>query len=219
MIKTFMQKYFQQAVLVTGCLFVFACENSQKSLDEWKEQREIVEEATNIETWFSQNGRMKAKLTAPKMLRYTRDTIFVEFPRSLKMIFFDSAGKAESNLNARYGIYYESLNKAYLRDSVVVANVNGDTLWTPDLWWDQTSKKFYTEKNVRIFRKGDRIYGGKGLEAAQDLSDIHIRKPTGTVIVPDSVMNEGSDPMMPAAPVNSSPAIQKPDSSGKRKFQ
>jgi LPS export ABC transporter protein LptC len=147
----------------------------------------MVEEASFIETFFSQNGRMKARLTAPKMLRYTRDTIFVEFPKSLKMLFFDSLGIAESDLNARYGIYYESLNKAYLRDSVVVANVNGDTLWTPDLWWDQNTKMFYTDKNVRIFRKGDRIYGGKGLEAAQDLSDILIRKPTGTVTVPDSM--------------------------------
>ena len=195
MIKEFIQKYFQKAVLVTGCLFVFACENSQRSLDEWREQREMVEEASYIETFFSQNGRMKAKLTAPKMLRYSRDTIFVEFPNTLKMIFFDSLGIAESDLNARYGIYYESLNKAYLRDSVVVANVNGDTLWTPDLWWDQNSKKFYTDKNIRIYRKGDRIYGGKGLEAAQDLSDILIRKPTGTVTVPDSM---AATPQAPA---------------------
>jgi LPS export ABC transporter protein LptC len=195
MIKEIIQKNFQKAVLVTGCLFVFACENSQRSLDEWREQREMVEEASYIETFFSQNGRMKAKLTAPKMLRYSRDTIFVEFPNSLKMIFFDSLGIAESDLNARYGIYFESLNKAYLRDSVVVANINGDTLWTPDLWWDQNSKKFYTDKNVRIYRKGDRIYGGKGLEAAQDLSDILIRKPTGTVTVPDSM---AATPQAPA---------------------
>ena len=194
MINSIIQKYFQKAVLLAGCLFVFACENSQRSLDEWKEQREMVEEASNIQTFFSQNGTMKAKLTAPKMLRFSRDTLFVEFPNSLKMIFFDSLGKAESDLKALYGIYYESLNKAYLRDSVVVANVNGDTLWTPDLWWDQNTKRFYTEKNIRIFRKGDRIYGGKGLEAAQDLSDILIRKPTGTVTVPDSMSTAAPAP-------------------------
>ena len=187
MINSFIQKYFQQAVVLTGCLFVFACENSQKSLDEWKEEREMVEEAIDIQTYFSQNGKLKAKLTSPLMLRHTRDTILVEFPNSLHMVFFDSAGKAESNMKARYGIYYESINKAYLRDSVVVANVNGDTLWTPDLWWDQNNKRFYTDKNVRIYRKGDRIYGGKGMEASQDLSNITIRRPTGTVIVPDSI--------------------------------
>src|SRR5918993_109557 len=110
MIKEIIQKNFQKAVLVTGCFFIFACENSQRSLDEWKEQREMVEEASYIETFFSQNGTMKARLNAPKMLRYSRDTIFVEFPNTLKMVFFDSLGIAESDLNARYGIYYESLN-------------------------------------------------------------------------------------------------------------
>ncbi len=103
------------------------------------------------------------------------------------MIFFDSASKEQSRLDARYGKYFESLNKAYLRDSVVVANVNGDTLWTPDLWWDQNTQRFYTDKKVRVYRNGDRIYGGQGLEAKQDLSDIIIRQITGTVTVADSL--------------------------------
>ena len=103
------------------------------------------------------------------------------------MVFFDSLGKEQSRLDAHYGKYMETLNKAYLRDSVVVANATGDTLWTPDLWWDQNTQRFYTDKKVRIYRKGDRIYGGLGLEAKQDLSDILIRQPTGVVNVPDSM--------------------------------
>lgn len=179
-----------QAALYLSCLFLFGCENSQRSIDEWSKQREIVEEATNIQTLFSQGGNMRARLTAPLMRRYTSDTIYVEFPRSLRMIFFDSLKQEQSRLDARYGKYFESLNKAYLRDSVVVANVNGDTLWTPDLWWDQNAQKFYTDRRVRIYRKGDRIYGGKGLEASQDLTNIIIKEPTGTVIVPDSLAVE-----------------------------
>jgi LPS export ABC transporter protein LptC len=180
-------KIFQMAALFTGCLLFSGCENSQRSLDEWKEKRAMVEEAKNIQTIFSQGGSVRSRLTAPLMLRYTQDTVYVEFPKSLRMIFFDSAGKEQSRLDARYGKYMEYLNKAYLRDSVVVANVNGDTLWTPDLWWDQNSQRFYTDKQVRIYRKGDRIYGGKGLESSQDLTDILIKQPTGTVIVPDSL--------------------------------
>ena len=168
-------------------MFVLGCENSQRSLDEWREKRQMVEEAKDIQTLFSQGGQLRSRLTAPLMLRYTTDTVYVEFPRSLRMIFFDSAGKEQSRLDARYGKYLESFNKAYLRDSVVVANVAGDTLWSPDLWWDQNTQRFYTDKKVRIYRKGDRIYGGQGLEAKQDLSDILIKQPTGTVIVPDSL--------------------------------
>ena len=38
-----------------------------------------------------------------------------------------------------------------------------------------------------VDQKGNRIFGGKGLEARQDLSDIIIKQPTGTMIVPDSL--------------------------------
>ena len=177
----------KQAAFFWGCLFLFGCENSQRALNEWKEKKEMVEEAKNIQSYFSQGGQLRSRLTAPLMLRYSRDTSYVEFPKTLRMIFFDSLGKEQSRLDAHYGKYMESLNKAYLRDSVVVANATGDTLWTPDLWWDQNTQRFYTDKKVRIYRKGDRIYGGLGLEAKQDLSDILIRQPTGVVNVPDSM--------------------------------
>lgn len=181
---------FWQAAFIGSCLFVSSCENSQRSLDEWQKKREMVEEARNIQTYFSQSGQLRSRLTAPVMRRYTSDTVYVHFPQSLRMIFFDSAAHEQSRLEARQGTYYESLNKAYLKDSVVVANVNGDTLWTPDLWWDQNNQRFYTDRRVRIYRKGDRIYGGKGLEAKQDLTDIIIRQPSGTVIVPDSLSGQ-----------------------------
>jgi hypothetical protein len=67
----------------------------------------------------------------------------------------------------------------------LVFNVKGDTLWSPDLWWDQNTQKFYTDKKVRIHKSGNRIYGGQGLEANQDLTNINIRQITGTLI-PDS---------------------------------
>lgn len=187
MIKRSLSHKSLQAALFASCLFFLSCENSQRSIDEWSQKKETVEEATQIQTLFSQGGQMRSRLTAPMMRRYTSDTIYVEFPQTLRMVFFDALGKEQSRLDARYGKYFESLNKAYLRDSVVVANVNGDTLWTPDLWWDQNSQKFYTDRSVRIYRKGDRIYGGKGLEASQDLTNIIIKQPTGTVIVPDSL--------------------------------
>ena len=185
--KLFLYKYFKQAAFLWSCLFVLGCENSQRSLNEWQEKRAMVEEAKDVQTLFSQGGKIRSRLTAPVMLRYSSDTIYVEFPQSLRMVFFDSVSRPQSQVDARYGKYFESLNKAYLRDSVVVANVNGDTLWTPDLWWDQNTQRFYTDKNVRIYRNGDRIYGGQGLEAKQDLSDIVIKQATGTVLVADSM--------------------------------
>ena len=108
----FWHKHLRQAAFIGGCLLVFSCENSQRSLDEWREKRAMVEEAKDVQSIFSQSGSIRSRLTAPLMIRYSSDTIYVEFPKTLRMVFFDSVGKEQSRVDARYGKYFESLNKA-----------------------------------------------------------------------------------------------------------
>ena len=172
MINSFLihTKLLVQAAIFCGCLFLFSCENDIEKVNAWNKKKVMVEEATKVESLFSQEGKLRAKLTAPLMLRYQSDTIYVEFPKTLHVDFFDSTGKKESQLDARYGKYFESLNKVFLKDSVVVANIKGDTLRSPELWWDQNKQKFYTDKLVRLKTVDKQIYGGRGMEADQDLS-------------------------------------------------
>ena len=195
-------KLFIWAAFLWGCFFLVSCENDQGAIDEWTGNKELIEEAVDINTFISQGSRMKARLTAPSMLRFQSDTNYLEFPKSLHVDFFDSGGKVESQLGCLYGRYYEALNKVYLRDSVTIFNSSGDSLRTPELWWDQNTQRFYTDKRVRIRKSGHLIFG-LGMEAKQDLSDIVIHKVTGTVWVPDSVSSPTpSQPTMaPAAAV------------------
>ncbi|MGE5518889.1 MAG: LPS export ABC transporter periplasmic protein LptC [Candidatus Dadabacteria bacterium] len=179
-------RHILQAAFVTSCLFVYSCENDPKEINALTEPRNLIEEARQVQSLLSENGRPHAFLKAPLMYRYNADTSFLEFPKTLHVDFYDSTGKIESRLDARYGKYFESRSKVYLRDSVVVANIKGDTLRSPDLWWDQNTLKFYTDKNVRVIQKDKKIYG-KGLEADQDLKHFTIFHPTGILVVPDSV--------------------------------
>lgn len=174
--------------LTATCCFFFlaACENSEENIRNWTEKVVMKEEARNIESYLSQNGVMKAKLTAPLMVRVNADTVYVEFPESLHCDFYDSTKKIETRLDAKYGKYFENLGKVYLRDSVVVINIKGDTLRSPDLWWDQNAKLFYTDKYATYKGVGKNIYGGKGLEATQDLDRITFKEPTGTMKVSES---------------------------------
>lgn len=168
-------------------MFFFSCENDPAVVGTGNERKANVEEGRNIESLLTQNGKPKAKLISPFMLRYTLDTTYIEFPKTLHVNFFDSLGKTESQVDALYGKYFETRNLVYLRDSVVVFNVKGDTLKSPDLWWDQNTRKFYTEKNIRLRTKDKRLYGGKGFEADQDLTHWTIFQPTGTIMIPDSM--------------------------------
>jgi hypothetical protein len=162
--------------------FLFSgCENDEKVIRDLTEKKVMKEEAIKIEGYLSQDGKMKAKLKAPLMLRVSADTLYVEFPNSLHVDFYDDSTNIETRLDSRYGKYFENLGKVYLRDSVTVITVKGDTLKSPDLWWDQNTKLFYTDKYAVYHGIGKVIHGGKGLVATQDLNSIIFNEPTGTM--------------------------------------
>ena len=169
------------AAFLISCLFV-SCENDIKDVNEFMKKQTGIEEAKDVTSYMSQQGLVKAKLRSPYMLRYQADSPYVEFPRTLHVDFFDDSTKIESTVDALYARYREYESKVLLRDSVVVINIEkGDTLRTNELWWDQTTEEFYTDKPVRIYQKDKTIFG-KGLKAKQDFSSYDIFDITGTVL-------------------------------------
>jgi LPS export ABC transporter protein LptC len=174
---------FFQAAIICSCLFVYSCENDEGEIKKWTQKVVMVDEVREVQSIFSDGGLLKAKLAAPLMLRYQADTVYMEFPKKLHVDFFDSTGKKESQLDARYGKYFESGKKVFLKDSVVVASVKGDTLKCPELWWDQNTGKFYTDSLVRLKTVDKTIYGGKGMRADQDLSNFSFFNATGNILV------------------------------------
>lgn len=167
--------------IILCSLVLVACENDEKKVNAFFEKKLGVDKATNIESYMSQGGKMKAKLTAPVMLRYQDTSSRMELPNSLHIDFYDSTKRVESKLDALYASYYENDNKIFLRDNVRVYNTKGDTLFCKELWWDQRIQKFYTEKSVSI-HTADMIMYGEGLSAPQDFKTFEIYKVTNSVI-------------------------------------
>ena len=183
-------------VLIIGILLVAGCENDIKKVQSLSDKATGVEEGKDIVSYLSQSGIVKAKLTAPLMLRSMLDTVRVEFPKGLHVLFYDSLANMESDLVAKYGNYYENDNKVFLRDSVRVFNIKGDTLWCKELYWDQNKSTFFTDKPIKISQHQPRqtIYG-LGMTADQNFKWFSIKK-IGKIFtgydnfmsVPDSAM-------------------------------
>ncbi len=176
MIKQIFHQYKILAALITGCFFVFSCENDINKVRDLNKKSVGIEEGKQIESYLSQNGRVKAKLMAPLMLRYLLDTPKVVFPKTLRVDFFNDSTKLDSKLFAKYGQYLENDNKVFLKDSVVVFNITGDTLFCQELYWDQVKAIFYTEKNVIIHKPDQKVYGN-GLIADQSFKWFTIKHP------------------------------------------
>lgn len=180
------------AALLFGCFFVFAgCENDINVVKNLGKKTLGVDEAKNVESYMSQNGKTKAKLIAPSMLlsqdEYGKK---VEYPKTLKVDFFDDSLHIQSKLFARYGSYSERESKIFLKDSVIVFNVKGDTLICKELYWDQSTQRFSTDKAVYISQSQparQRLIG-IGFNSDQNLTDVHIGhvQPGSFFVVPDS---------------------------------
>ncbi len=192
--RTLIRPYRYSALLVacTLCLVPLlfsSCENDPREIELWTKKTNLIEEAKTVESYLSQSGVMKAKLTAPLMFRYQRDTVYTEFPNTLHVDFYDDSVRVESWLTANYGIYYDNLNKVFLRDSVTVINKEGDTLRCPELWWDQNQQRFYTDSPARIDGIDKHILCSNGITAPQDLRGFICNYPSGPFNI-----KEGSTP-------------------------
>ena len=176
------------AAFTAGCFFLCSCENDLGEVQKINSKELGKDVAKDIKTRYSIGGKKKAMLTAPLMYKVQDTTSYIEFPNSLHVDFYNDKGDSiESRLDAKYARYREAKSVVFLKDSVKVINVLGDTLYCNELYWDRnkTGQEFYTDKPVRIRRKMQ-VIDGIGMDAKQDFKEWHIVHPVGLVKVPGS---------------------------------
>ena len=139
-----------------------------------------VEEGKYIESYMSTAGKVKAKLTAPLMLRSQYDSAKVEFTKTLNVQFYDSLLKPESFLFAKYGKYLEYDNTVLLRDSIVLYTTKHDTVWCNELLWDQIKGTFFTDKPVVVSQDNNSIrqkfFAREGMQSDQAFKNFSFYK-------------------------------------------
>jgi len=164
---------------LSSCFFMTSCENDVDAVKALGAKVNGIDVGKDVAIYISNDGKLGAKLTAPLMNRYLEDSSkMIEFPLSIHVDFYKDSNQIESQLSAKYAKYKEAENIIFLKEDVIIFNTLGDTLWCKEMYWDQNTGKFYTEKDVVVKQHNPlaKIYG-KGLEANQNLTDIRIFKP------------------------------------------
>jgi LPS export ABC transporter protein LptC len=175
------------AALVIGCLFLYSCENNLPAGP--VNPKELGKDvARNVAIRYSLGARKKAVLTSPLMYRVQDTVSYIEFPNKLHVDFYNEKGDSiESRLDANYAKYKDAQGVVFLKDSIRVINVKGDTLYCHELFWDRskTGHEFYTDKPVRI-RQKMQVIDGIGMDARQDFKEWNIVHPVGFIKAPNS---------------------------------
>jgi LPS export ABC transporter protein LptC len=181
---------FTAVTFISSCFFMESCENNANEVMALNSKQGGVDIGKDVAIYVSDNGKMTAKMMAPVMKKYLADSgKMIEFPNTVKVDFYKDSTVVESKLSADYAHFIQEENKIFLRGNVIVFNTKGDTLWCKEMYWDQNTSKFHTDKEVVVKQHSpiSKIYG-LGLEANQDLTDIKIIKPQSNsfAIISDS---------------------------------
>ena len=139
-----------------------------------------LEEVFDVRLLYSEEGQQRVEVETPVQYRYQNEDKI--FPDTVNIKFFDpSSGQVVTTLRSDSGRFDNARNLYIVKGNVVVINrAEQRRLTTPELYWNPTTRKVFTEEKVAIKNLATGSYtNGKGMDANQDFSAMTIRKPYG----------------------------------------
>jgi len=152
-------------------LFVFsllACKNDIEVVNKLTADNNLPQlKAENMEIINSDSGFVKLKTFTPLLESYTqKEKPYSEFKQGIKTVSYDRFQKVTSEMSAKYAIYLINENLWELKNNVVVKNINGETLTTEHLFFQEDKEILYTKEFVMILNaNGSKITGKGGFES------------------------------------------------------
>ena len=171
--------------LVTAILLnvlLSSCETDVSTVKMIRPDTFPAETGTGVEMIYSDSGRVKVKVVAPRLERYETPVEKMILPQGVFIEFYNDSLKVKSWLKADYGISYQGQEKMEVRRNVVVMNEKGEKMETEQLTWSKRDGKIFTSEPVTIRRENEIVHG-KGLEANQDFSTYTILDVIGTTYI------------------------------------
>lgn len=165
---------FMNLVIAIAVTLFFSCKNN---FDEVQKvgvlQNQPVGEAENIDLKYSEydsdSVKLLANLLSSKMLDYSnRNFSFSEFPEGIELIVYGEDNK-QTKIFADYAIIYNDTDIIDLRDNVIIATHEKDTLLTDQL--------YYNEKLEWVFTNQPFTYGplhGNGFDSDKDFKNFQM---------------------------------------------
>lgn len=146
---------------------------------------------TDVSTLISDSGYTRYHLTSPIWYMYEdAEDPFWRFPDGLELEQYDLAMHPESTVICDSATYFSRRRLWRLDGNVVMVNTQRDSFLTQQLFWDQNSKKIYSDSFIHIVRT-DRTIEGYGFESDQSMLSYTVNHPTA--ILPANNFRRGED--------------------------
>jgi LPS export ABC transporter protein LptC len=173
-------------VFCISTIFV-CCKNDIEKINQITESSQLPTFVVkDLETSFSDSGRIKVKIKSPELIRYDKvDKKYDEYPQGIQVEFYDSKMNVTGTLKCQYAKYLIAEELWEAKSNVEVNNsAKAEKINTELLFWDMKKELIYSDKFVRITTATE-ILLGNGFESVQDFSKWKILKVTGTISIKD----------------------------------
>lgn len=172
----------------------WACSNDMETIRFFEKKEMPLQTLSNAEILRSKDGNVQVHLEAPEINRYDGDNPRTEYPKGVRVNFFDANKTVKSSLSAKYAIDIERKNQIIARNNVVIIDYQtGDTTYMETLVWDRNEHRIFSN-NPLMSVNGQRVTYGDGFVSDEKLENPRILRQRGTIewIDVDSTATEPS---------------------------
>jgi len=173
------------SIIITVILFFLlqlSCSNDLETVKQICARDTLpIESARNIEAIYSDSGRTIIYIYSVQMDKYLGSNTYIEFPKGLKVLYYDTSMKVKSMLTADYAIVKDKEHIMEAQKNVVIMDkVKDVVINTEHIIWDQQKKIVYSNTFVKKTSK-DGVMFGDGFDADETFSRYTVRNPKGEI--------------------------------------
>lgn len=233
--NTLIHRNITVALLILGSAILLISCDAKKESEEQDLETLMTQQSDTLTIVTTENGKKTYLFVTPLMERYEMaKEPYMEFRKGIDITTYDSVGGVKTTLVADYAINFENQKLWEAKGNVVATNAAGQVLRTQQLFWNQKTKKVYSNVDSKV-TQDDVVIVGVGFESDETFENFTFRKPKGKLLVDvsptdstaraDSTARVGSQTAATTGPArttpqakgNATPKVSKPTPAPKQR--
>lgn len=172
-----------------------SCGGTKKEMGKAITERDSlpVMQTLGVNTLISDSGVTRYRMTAEEWLMFDRkNPSYWAFEKGVYLEQFDSIFQIEASIKSDTAYFYDKEGLWKLIGNVDIENRKGERFKTELLYWNQTTKKVYTDKFISI-KQPDRTIHAHGFDSNEQLTIYTLRNMDGIFYVDENASTAPTD--------------------------
>lgn len=194
--------------LAGSAILLVAC-SDPAPVEQQSNESVMTEHSVDLTMLMTENGIKSYRFRTPLLEGYKlAKEPYMEFREGVDIeTYKEDTTAVDSHLSADYAIFFEERKLWEAKGNVVARNSKGETLYTQQLFWDQKSKRIYSNVDCKVEMGSDYWYG-EGFESDESMNDWHFRRYRGRMWVDTEPTRPADSTAVAADTVGHKPTVK-----------